>query len=134
MAKKPELDEEEPEINMTPMLDIVFIMLIFFIVTAVFVKEAGIDVDRPDAQTADQVDRVSIIIAVSNNDEVWINKNEVDVRDITPIVQKLKKENPKGKIVIQADEKSKSGLVVDIMDQLNALGVAGVAISTLEDS
>ncbi len=133
MAKKPELDEEDPEINMTPMLDIVFIMLIFFIVTAVFVKEAGIEVERPEAATAEQVDRVSIIIAVSDNDEVWINKNEVNVRDITPIVQKLKKENPKGKIVIQADEKSKSGIVVDIMDQLNALGVAGVAISTLED-
>jgi len=132
MAKRPELSEEEPEINMTPMLDIVFIMLIFFIVTAVFVKEAGVEVEKPEAKTAADVPRVSILIAVTEDSEVWINKKSVDVRDVTAIVEKLRRENPKGQIVIQADEKSESGAVLDIMDQLNAIGVAGVAISTLE--
>ena len=68
------IEEEESNIDMTPMLDVVFIMLIFFIVTASFVKEAGIDVNRPDAATAVQKNRANILVAISDNNEIWINK------------------------------------------------------------
>lgn len=132
MARRIERSDDELEINMTPMLDVVFIMLIFFIVTAVFVKEAGVEVDKPSALTAEEVSRVSILIAVTQDGEVWINKRAVDVRDVSAVVDKLRRENPKGRIVIQADRDSTSGIVVDIMDQLNDLGASGVAISTLE--
>ena len=132
MARRIERSDDELEINMTPMLDVVFIMLIFFIATAVFVKEAGVEVDKPSALTAEEVSRVSILIAVTQDGEVWINKRAVDVRDVSAVVDKLRRENPKGRIVIQADRDSTSGIVVDIMDQLNDLGASGVAISTLE--
>ena len=71
-------DEEESEINLTPMLDVVFIMLIFFIVTASFIKEAGIDVNRPDAPTAESVADANILIAISANDAIWIDRRLVD--------------------------------------------------------
>ena len=134
MKKKAIEREEEPEINMTPMLDIVFIMLIFFIVTAVFVKEAGQEVTKPEAKTAEEIKRVSALIAVTANNEIWINKSEVELRDVRAVAEKIKKENPQGQWVIQADKKSHSGQIVDILEQLNFAGVSGVHIATDEDS
>jgi len=125
-------DTKEPEINITPMLDIVFIMLIFFIVTATFVKEAGIDVEEPEAVTAEQVQRVSVIIAVSDDNEIWINKQQVDIREVRAVVERLIRENPQGKVVITADSASQSGVVVDILDTLTEIGVSGVAIASEE--
>lgn len=122
--------EEEHDVNMTPMLDIVFIMLIFFIVTAVFVKPSGIDVTRPEAQTATDVKRVSTVIGVSEDNEIWIDKQQVQLEDVGVLVARLKAENPKGKVVIQADTDSHSGLVVAIVEQLNRIGVAGVSVAT----
>ena len=77
-------DEEESEINITPMLDVVFIMLIFFIVTATFVKEAGIDVNRPDAATAVKQEKANILIAINANNEIWIDRRQVDIRAVRP--------------------------------------------------
>ena len=133
MRRKSVTKEEEPEINMTPMLDIVFIMLIFFIVTAVFVKEAGIDVNKPEVQTAQDIKRVSALIAVSADNEIWINKTEVELRDVRAVVERLRKENPQGQFVVQSDAKSESGVVVDVLDQLNEAGIRGVAISTINE-
>lgn len=121
--------EQEIDINMTPMLDIVFIMLIFFIVTAVFVKTAGVEVIRPMASTAHDVKRVSVIIGISEDNKIWINKQEVTLADVPVIVAKLKTENPKGNVVIKADTQSHSGLVVSIIDLLNQIGIAGVSIA-----
>ena len=98
-------NDEESEVNVTPMLDVVFIMLIFFIVTASFVKESGIDVTRPDAATAERKQRASILIAISKNNEVWIQKRRIDVRAVRANVERLLAENPQGSVVIQADEK-----------------------------
>ena len=133
MRRKTVGKEEEPEINMTPMLDIVFIMLIFFIVTAVFVKEAGIDVTKPEVQTAEDIKRVSALIAISADNEIWINKTEVELRDVRAVVERLRKENPQGQFVVQSDAKSESGVVVDVLDQLNEAGIRGVAISTVNE-
>jgi len=95
------VDEEENEINLTPMLDVVFIMLIFFIVTATFIKEAGIQVERPNTVTADTQDDAAILIAISEVDEIWIDRQERDPRAIRGIIERLHAENPKGSIVIQ---------------------------------
>lgn len=122
--------EEELEVNMTPMLDIVFIMLIFFIVTAVFVKESGVEVSRPEAETASNVKRVSILVGINADNQIWIANQQVQMDGIRAIVSRLKQENPKGKVVITADAESDSRLVVDVVQQLNDLGIAGVSIAT----
>ncbi len=132
MKQRYQSTDADPEINMTPMLDIVFIMLIFFIVTAVFVKEAGVDVNRPEAVMSTNVKRVSMLIAVTDDNEVWINKREVPLRDVRAVAEKLHRENPQGAVVIQADRISQAGIVVDIMETLNDMGVPSVSIAALE--
>lgn len=122
-------DEQEEEINLTPMLDVVFIMLIFFIVTASFVKEAGIDVNRPEAATAVQKDRANILIAISDKGEIWINKRRVDVRAVQANVERLKAENPQGSVVIQADKKATTDTLIKVMDASRAAGVYDVSIA-----
>ncbi|WP_417455867.1 ExbD/TolR family protein [Kordiimonas sp.] len=121
--------EEEAEINMTPMLDIVFIMLIFFIVTAVFVKEAGVDVVKPNAETALAQKQVSILVAVTPNDEIHINRNEVALDSVRTTIEKLHAENPKGTVAIQADIESKAGLVMKVYDAIRDAGVEKIAIA-----
>jgi biopolymer transport protein ExbD len=127
------VEEEESEINLTPMLDVVFIMLIFFIVTATFIKEAGIQVERPDTVTADKQEDASILIAISPNDEIWIDREERDPRAIRGIIERLHAENPKGSIVIQADEGSTHEMLVIVMEAAKAAGVTNVAIASDND-
>lgn len=122
-------EEEESEINITPMLDVVFIMLIFFIVTASFVKEAGIDVNRPDAQTAVRQERANILIAISENNEIWIDQRMVDPRALRANIERLHAENPEGSVVIQADKKSVTETLVTVMDAARQAGVFNVSIA-----
>ncbi len=123
-------EEEENEINLTPMLDVVFIMLIFFIVTATFIKEAGIQVERPDTTTADTQDDASILIAISATDEIWIDRQKRDPRQVRSIIERLHAENPKGSIVIQADEESTNEMLVVVMEAAKGAGVTNVAIAS----
>jgi len=123
-------EEEDNEINLTPMLDVVFIMLIFFIVTASFIKEAGIDVNRPEATTADKQEDAAILIAISSNDEIWIDRRETDPRALRTAIERLHSENPKGSIVIQADEASTNEMLVIVMQAAKQVGVENVAIAT----
>ena len=125
--------EEDATIDLTPMLDVVFIMLIFFIVTASFIKEAGIDVNRPFAPTADKQADASILVAISAGDEIWIDRRMVEVSGVRGVIEKLHQENPKGSLVIQADEKSTNAMLVVVMEAAKSAGVANVAISALED-
>ncbi len=122
-------DEDENEINLTPMLDVVFIMLIFFIVTASFIKEAGIDVNRPDAPTSQSIEDANILIAISANDEIWIDRRLIDPRAVRANIERLHAENPKGSIVIQADKKSTNEMLVVVMDASRAAGVFNVSIA-----
>ena len=124
------MEEEENEINLTPMLDVVFIMLIFFIVTATFIKEAGIQVERPDTVTADTQDDASILIAISATDEIWVDRQKRDPRAVRSIIERLHAENPKGSIVIQADEDSTNEMLVVVMEAAKAAGVTNVAIAS----
>ncbi len=123
------IEADEGEINITPMLDVVFILLIFFIVTASFVKESGIDVTKPNAQTAEQKERANILIAIDKNNQVWINRRVVDIRSVTANVQRLLAENPQSSVVIQADEKSFNGTFVRVMDGTKLAGVDNIAIA-----
>jgi biopolymer transport protein ExbD len=125
-------EEDDTEINMTPMLDVVFIMLIFFIVTASFVKEAGIDVNRPEAATAVQKDRAGILIGINAKGEVWINKRRIDVRAVQANVARLHAENPQGTVVIQADKKATTDVLIKVMDGARAAGVFDVSIAAQE--
>ncbi|MEM6532006.1 MAG: biopolymer transporter ExbD [Myxococcota bacterium] len=123
----------ESEVDITPMLDVVFIMLIFFIVTASFVKEAGVNVNRPKAETASTRASASILIAITSNDEVWIDKKAVDIRAVRAIIERLRQENPKGTVVIQADRDSKNGLLVKVVDAAKMAGAPEVAISAVQE-
>ena len=125
-------EDEAEEINMTPMLDVVFIMLIFFIVTASFVKEAGIDVNRPEAATAVKKERANILVAISDQGEIWINKRQIDVRAVQANIERLKAENPQGSVVIQADKKATTETLIKVMDASRAAGVFDVSIAAQE--
>ncbi len=117
------------EVNLTPMLDVVFIMLIFFIVTASFVKEAGIEITRPPAATAERQERGNIMVAITANDQIWIDRRPVDPRFIRANIERLHAENPQGAVVIQADKDSKNGLLVQVMDAARLAGVKSVSLA-----
>lgn len=132
LAKLQNNTEENVEIDMTPMLDVVFILLIFFIVTASFVKEAGIEVNRPEATTAVKKERANILVAISDKGEIWINKRHVDVRAVQANIERLKAENPQGTVVIQADKKATTDVLIKVMDSARAAGVYDVSIAAQE--
>jgi biopolymer transport protein ExbD len=129
-ARKP---EAEQQIDLTPMLDVVFIMLIFFIVTASFIKEPGIDVERPTAEARNQVKNQNILIAITAGDKIWIDKKEVDKRFVKSIIERMHAENPKGAVVIQADRKSTAEIFALITDAAKQAGVTDIALAA-EDS
>jgi len=122
-------DTTDVGVNLTPLIDMVFILLIFFLVTASFTKEAGIDVDRPSAQTAVRQERGNLVIAISRNGEIWIDNQQVDIRSVRAHVQRLHAQNPEGTVIITADKQSRSGLMVDVMDQVRLAGVSNIAIA-----
>ena len=122
-------DQDESEVNLTPMLDVVFIMLIFFIVTASFVKESGIDISRPSAATAVRKERGNILIAITAKNAIWIDRREVDPRALRANIERLRAENPQGAVIIQADRDSKNGLLVQVMDAARLAGVTNVSIA-----
>jgi biopolymer transport protein ExbD len=120
MARKPVREAESAEIDITPMMDIVFIMLIFFIVTTSFVKEAGIDVNKPEAAQAQSKPSATIFIAIRANGEVWMDKRPVDVERVSANIERLRAESPTDTIIVQADKDAKHGVVMEVMDQIKA--------------
>jgi biopolymer transport protein ExbD len=125
--------KEESNLDLTPMLDIVFIMLIFFIVTTSFIKESGIEVNRPNAETAERDQKGNILVAISENNEIFIDRRKVDLRAIRPNIIRLKAENPEGSVIIQADKASQTGLLVEAMDQIRLAGVQEISIAAEND-
>jgi len=123
-------EEDESSIDITPMLDVVFIMLIFFIVTATFVKETGIDVNKPDAATAMVQNKANILIAIDESDNIWIGRRRIDRRSLRPYIERLHAENPQGSVVIQADRKSTNEILVLVMDASRQAGVTNIALAT----
>jgi biopolymer transport protein ExbD len=123
---------EEAGIDLTPMLDVTFIMLIFFIVTTSFVKEAGLEVSRPSAKSAKKKESASIFVAIGSNDEIWVDKRQVDIRSVRANIERLHAESPEGSVIIQADQGSKTGVLVKVMDQIKLAGVQDISIAAKE--
>lgn len=133
MRRRRNLQNEDAEgqiIDLTPMLDIVFIMLIFFIVTASFVNEAGIRVQRPAAQTGQVQGEGQVILAIKPSGEVWLDKRPVDIRAIRATLLRLQGEHPLGSAVIAADRATQAHVLVAVMDQARLAGVENIAIAT----
>ena len=121
--------EDEGEINITPMLDVVFIMLIFFIVTATFVKEPGIDINKPKASTAMSQPQANILIAISPTNDIHINRKKVAPEQVRTTIERLRAENPQGTAVIQADQDSSYKVTKVVMEAAKQAGVTTIALS-----
>ena len=126
--------EEESDINVTPMLDIVFIMLIFFIVTTSFVKETGIDPIRPVAETAAAKPRGNVLIGIDVDGRIWINKQRVELGQIRQLVEDAVNQNPESSAIVIADEGSATGVVIEVMDQVRLGGVIEISIAAEPES
>ena len=129
MARKVKRKSDEAMIDMTPMLDVVFIMLIFFIVTTSFIKEAGVEIEHPIASTTVAKPKASLLIGVTAKGDIWIAKNKVKPDAVRAAVSKIRQENPEGAVVIQADVKAKAGIVLQVLDAVKSAGVADVSIA-----
>ena len=120
---------DETGIDLAPMLDFVMNLLIFFIITAAFINESGIRVNRPTAQTAVKEDKANVFVAISSKGEVWVDRQHVDIRALRANIQRLKSQHPRMTVVIQADKEARAGLMVEAMDQVRLAGVKDVAIA-----
>lgn len=132
MRRRRRRQGDEAALDLTPMLDVVFIMLIFFIVTATFVKESGIDVSRPDNQDKPKKLKKTIVISISDIGEIWINKRRIDIRAVRANIERLHAENPEGSVVIRADKEATEGVVVSVMDQVRLAGVFNLSLAAEE--
>ena len=122
--------EEKDEPNITPMLDVVFILLIFFIVTANFIKEPGLEINRPDSETAEVTENAAILIAIGSAGEIYMDGRRIDVRQVKANVIRMIAENPQGTVVIQADEKSTADTIIDVMYEVREAGVIDISIAS----
>ncbi len=129
MAKRHAQQQDETEINITPMLDIVFIMLIFFIVTTSFIKETGIDPNRPEADTAIAQQRGNILIAINEIGDIWMNKRKIELGQVRQMVEQARAETPESTVVIVADEEAPTGVVIDLMDQIRLGGITNISVA-----
>lgn len=125
--------QAENQVNLTPMIDMVFILLIFFLVTTSFVKEAGIEVNRPVAQTAERQGRGTIRIALSDKGEVWMERRPIDIRAVRANVERMLAESPEADVVVLADEAARTGLLVQVMDQVRLAGVRNIAVAARQE-
>ena len=127
-----ERDPDGAEIDLTPMLDVVFIMLIFFIVTSTFVKESGVDVTRPNAETAVPTDASSIQIGITSNNQIYFDKRLVDKRAVRANIEKGLAESPGAAVIIVADALSNTETLIEVMDQSRLAGAENISVATDE--
>ncbi|WP_027708385.1 ExbD/TolR family protein [Zooshikella ganghwensis] len=125
-------DADESGVDLTPMLDVVFIMLIFFIVTSSFVRESGVTVSRPEAQTAQDQPAGAILVAIKPSGDIWIDKRQVDIRRVRAHIERLKAEMPEVSAVIQADRDARTGILINVMDQIKLAGISQIAVATVQ--
>lgn len=117
------------ELNIAPLIDMVFILLIFFLVTTSFVKETGVDINRPAANTAVSKAKATILIGVTKDNRVFLDKREIDIRSVRANVERALAENPEGSVVIVADRESVTGVVINVMDGCKLAGAQNVSIA-----
>lgn len=117
------------ELNIAPLIDMVFILLIFFLVTTSFVRETGVDVQRPSATTAVSKDRATLLVAVTADDQIYVERSLIDIRALRIYVERALAENPEGSVVIVADRSSRTGTAIQVMDACRQAGAEDVAIA-----
>jgi biopolymer transport protein ExbD len=122
--------EEDAKIDITPMLDVVFIMLIFFIVTASFIKESGAKVEKPEAETFEKKPKATILLAINDKDEIWLDRRKLDPRAVKANLNRLRAENPEGEVIVQADEESTAETVMKVVQAMKDAGIPVPTIAT----
>jgi len=122
--------DEDAKIDITPMLDVVFIMLIFFIVTASFIKESGAKVVKPEAENAVKHPKATVLLAIDENNEIWLDRRVVDPRAIKANITRLRAENPEGEVIVQADVESNAETVMKVVDALKSAGIPIPTVAT----
>jgi biopolymer transport protein ExbD len=128
MAQQHQPESEDTGIDLAPMLDFVMNLLIFFLITTSFVKEAGIQVEKPIASTAMHEESGNILIAIRQNGEVWMDRKQVDMREVRPIIERLHIERPDDSVMVIADKAAAAGMLAQVMDQVKSAGIKDVAI------
>ena len=121
--------EEDAQIDMTPMLDVVFIMLIFFIVTTSFVRESGVEVNRPKAASASEQKNAGVFIAVKENGEIYLDRKQLDVQKVHSVLERIIAERGEVGLVIQADELARHGVVVKVIDAAKSAGIKQISVA-----
>lgn len=121
--------DDEAEIDLTPMLDIVFIMLIFFVVTASTGRDTGIEINRPAARTAVAKEATHLRVSINEFDEIWVDRHRVDARALRPLLERMRIENPQSALIIHADRKSTNNRLVQVMDAAREAGIDAISIA-----
>lgn len=119
-------------INVIPLIDVMFFLVLFFVATSSFIRETGVDVNRPTARSAVQQDKANIIISVTANGEVWIDRRKVELRALRANVERLYAENPGSSVIIAGDETAPIGLLVTALDEARLAGVQNVAVAAYD--
>jgi biopolymer transport protein ExbD len=122
---------EDHGIDLAPMLDFVLNLLIFFIITTSFIKEAGVTVIRPNASTAEHRESGNILIAIRENGDIWMERKQVDVREVRAAIERLHIERPDDTAVIVADQQSQAGILADVMDEVRQGGIRDISIAAI---
>ena len=124
----------DDDINLTPMLDVVFILLIFFIVTAQFIKEPGVEIDRTTTDNMERQNPLGILIAIEENSDIYIDKELVAPQEVGFRIRELREDNPKGKLVVQADQDSDAGVLITLLETINKEdGLTSVPVSVEQE-
>jgi biopolymer transport protein ExbD len=131
LARRHQTESDETGIDLAPMLDFVLNLLIFFIITTSFVKEAGISVNKELAMTGESQESGNILIAIRPNGDIWMDKRRIDIREVRPLVERLHVERAEDTVVIVADKESQTNVLTQVMDAVRAGGIAEVSIATL---
>jgi biopolymer transport protein ExbD len=121
------------EVNMTPLIDMVFILLIFFIVTTSFVRESGIDVNRPAAQSAETKEKANVILGLTSEGRIYVEGRTLDIRSVRAYMERFLAETPEGSVVIVADKQSMTGNAVQVLDQCRLAGVRNISIAAKKE-
>jgi biopolymer transport protein ExbD len=133
LGRKNKGEEEESEIDLTPMLDVVFIMLIFFIVTASYVKESGLEVNRPESQKSDPSDAQNILVKINATGEIYMEDRRTDVRAVRAVIERMRAENPKAAVIVSAHNKAENEVFAAVIDAAREAGAWDVSLTTREE-
>jgi|WetSurMetagenome_2_1015567.scaffolds.fasta_scaffold710796_1 biopolymer transport protein ExbD len=126
-------DDKQVEINMSPMVDMTFLLLIFFLVTTTFVKESGVDVNRPVASTTESKENTNIVIGVTKDGMIYIENQIIDIRSVRSRMERFKSEMPDGNVVITADKDSLFGVAIEVLDQVRMAGIKNVVVAATKE-